>query len=245
MSEKPATDTVTEDPMECASWSFSVTDVDNEAADPLLGALVALTKHYGRPYSVNALRSGLPLEENRLTPGLFIRAAARAGLSARVNKRALIDIPDMVLPAVLLLKERDVCLLLRRFVENGVPMAEVVFPQSGGGVDKTPLESVEQLYEGYTIFVKPDYGLKHRVESDEVKSAKSWFWGTLVKFWPTYSQVLLAAVLINLFALASPLFVMNVYDRVVPNHAEETLWVLAIGVSIVIFFDFILYRLAT
>ncbi len=243
MSEKPATETVAEDPIGAASWSFSVTDVDNEAADPLLGALVALTKHYGRPFSINALRSGLPLEDNRLTPGLFVRAAARAGLSARVNKRSLNTIPDMVLPVVLLLKERDVCVLLRRFMENGVPMAEVVFPQSGGGVDVTPLESIEQLYEGYAIFVKPDYGLKHRVEADEAKTAGSWFWGTLVKFWPTYSQVLLAAVLINMFALASPLFVMNVYDRVVPNHAEETLWVLAIGVSIVILFDFILKTL--
>lgn len=243
MAEKVATDTAAEGVRVSSSWDVSVTDVDNEAVDPLLGALVALSKYYGRPRSVNALRSGLPLEDNRLTPGLFVRAAARAGLSARVNKRALHDIPDMILPAVLLLNERDACVLLRRFVENGVPMVEVVFPQTGGGVDKTPLESIEQLYEGYAIFVKPDHGLKHRVENNEVASASGWFWDTLTQFWPIYSQVLLAAVLINLFALASPLFVMNVYDRVVPNHAEETLWVLAIGVSIVIFFDFILKTL--
>ncbi len=112
-------------------------------------------------------------------------------------------------------------------------------------MDKAPLESIEQLYEGYTIFVKPDYGLKHRVEHEEIESAGSWFWDTLKKFWPIYSQVILAAVLINLFVLASPLFVMNVYDRVVPNHAKETLWVLAIGVTIVIFFDFILKTLRT
>ena len=243
MANEPAPDNDTDEAVRKASWSFSVTDVDNEAADPLLGALVALTKHYGRPYSVNALRSGLPLENNRLTPGLFVRAAARARLSARVNKRKLKHIPDMVLPAVLLLKERDVCILLRRFEENGVAMAEVMFPQSGGGVDVAPMESIEQLYDGYAIFVKPDYGHKHRAEAVQTRSAGSWFWGTLLKFWPTYSQVLLAAVIINLFALASPLFVMNVYDRVVPNHAEETLWVLAIGVSIVILFDFILKTL--
>ncbi len=243
MPKTPVIDTGENEAMEPDSWSVSVNDVDNEAADPLLGALVALTKHFGRPYTVNALRSGLPLEDNRLTPALFVRAAARAGLSARINKRALEDIPEMVLPAVLLLNERDVCILLRRFVDNGVPMAEVMFPMSGSGVDVAPLESVEQLYEGYAIFVKPNYGLKHRVEHEEAETAGSWFWDTLTKFWPTYSQVLLAAVLINLFALASPLFVMNVYDRVVPNHAEETLWVLAIGVSIVIFFDFILKTL--
>jgi ATP-binding cassette subfamily C protein LapB len=243
MTEKPATDSEIHDAVKLGSWSVSVKDVDNEAVDPLLGALVLLTKHFGRPHSVNSLRSGLPLEDKRLTPALFVRAAARANLSARVNKRDLDEIPEMVLPAVLLLKDRDACVLLRRFVENGVQMAEVAFPHSGGGVDKAPLDSIEQLYEGYSIFVKPDFGLKHRAESEEVETAGDWFWDTLIKFWPTYSQVLLAAVLINLFALASPLFVMNVYDRVVPNHAEETLWVLAVGVSIVIFFDFILKTL--
>lgn len=243
MSGKQKTETETNSSVELGSWSVSVKDVDNEAADPLLGALVLLTKHYGRPHSVNSLRSGLPLQDKRLTPALFVRAAARAGLSARVNRRELQEIPDMVLPAVLLLKGRDACVLLRRFEKDGVQMAEVAFPQSGGGADITPMKKIEHLYEGYAVFVKPDFGLKHRAESKDTKSAGDWFWDTMLKFWPTYSQVLLAAVLINLFALASPLFVMNVYDRVVPNHAEETLWVLALGVSIVIFFDFMLKTL--
>ncbi len=242
MSEQKK-DTDVNSAVEQGSWSVSVKDIDNEAADPLLGSLVLLTKHYGRPHSVNSLRSGLPLQDKRLTPALFVRAAARAGLSARVNKRELDDIPDMVLPAVLLLKGRDACVLLRRFVKNGAQMAEVSFPQSGGGTDIVPMDKIEQLYESYAIFVKPDFGLKHRAEKEETKTAGDWFWDTLLKFWPTYTQVLLAAILINLFTLASPLFVMNVYDRVVPNHAEETLWVLALGVSIVIFFDFMLKTL--
>ena len=243
MTKQQKTDTDVSDAVELGSWSVSVKDVDNEAADPLLGALVLLTKHYGRPHSVNSLRSGLPLQDRRLTPALFVRAAGRAGLSARVNRREIDEIPDMVLPAVLLLKDRDACVLLKRFVDNGVLMAEVTFPLSGGGTDIVPMERIKQQHEGYAIFVKPDFGLKHRAESEEIKSAGDWFWDTLFKFWPTYSQVLLAAVLINLFALASPLFVMNVYDRVVPNHAEETLWVLALGVTIVIFFDFLLKTL--
>jgi ATP-binding cassette subfamily C protein LapB len=55
--------------------------------------------------------------------------------------------------------------------------------------------------------------------------------------------VILAAVLINIFALASPLFTMNVYDRVVPNSAFETLWVLAAGMVLMLIFDLIIKTL--
>ena len=72
------------------------------------------------------------------------------------------------------------------------------------------------------------------------RAPRAWFWGVLLRQWPVYAEVALAAVLINLFALATPLFIMNVYDRVVPNNAVETLWVLAIGVLIVFGFDFLL-----
>ncbi|MES9845525.1 MAG: type I secretion system permease/ATPase [Candidatus Sedimenticola sp. PURPLELP] len=225
------------------AWNVSASDVDNEASDSLLGALVMLTKYYGRPYTINALRAGLPLQDNLLNPTLFVRAASRAGLNARVTARKLAKIPDMVLPVVLLLKEREACVLIRRFDRDGEAHAEVVFPQSGGGVDTLSMDELEERYDGYAIFVKPEFAFKHRYEEKERQTAGSWFWGTLGRFWPTYSQVLLAAVLINSFALASPLFVMNVYDRVVPNQAEETLWVLAIGVSVVILFDFILKSL--
>lgn len=69
---------------------------------------------------------------------------------------------------------------------------------------------------------------------------RHWFFGSVARFWRSYIIVALAALFINLIALASPLFVMNVYDRVLPNEAMATLWVLAIGVSAALLFDFLL-----
>ena len=67
-----------------------------------------------------------------------------------------------------------------------------------------------------------------------------WLTGTLSTFWRSYSKVALAAIFINLLAIASPIFTMNVYDRILPNKATASLWVLAIGVGIAILFDLML-----
>ena len=74
--------------------------------------------------------------------------------------------------------------------------------------------------------------------SERILASHHWFWGTLARAWPLYGEVALASVLVNLFTVLSPLFFMNVYDRVVPNKAIETFWVLALGVTLMYLFDF-------
>ena len=91
-------------------------DVPADAAqrfDPLLECLVQITALLGRPASAPALLSGLPTERYGLTPELFVRAAANAGFSAKVVRRPLAAIPDLVLPAVLL-QRRRACVVVRR-----------------------------------------------------------------------------------------------------------------------------------
>lgn len=202
--------------------------------DPLLGCLLILGKMFNRPMSADTLRAGLPLIEHCLTPALFIRAAARAGVSAKLVKRPLHGISDLVLPAVLLLQDKQACVLVRRI---GGTRALLVTPESGAGEHEIELQELERCYTGYALFVRPAY----RFEEDSAQSAvprpRQWFWGVVVQSWPVFGEVLIASLLINLFALVMPLFTMNVYDRVVPNRAMETLWALTIGVMLVVGFD--------
>lgn len=222
-----------------SEWDVPLSDISRADHDPLLGCLIALTKIFEDPRTPDALIYGLPLEDNRLTPNLFVRAADRVRISARITNRKLEKIPDVVLPAVILLKDKRACILLKR---NGTN-AEVIFPETGEGTQTVPFSELEDKYSGYSIFVRPNF--KFRVDRDESLHERkgSWFWGTMWQFWPTYIQVILAAFLINSFAIASPLFIMNVYDRVVPNKAMETLSVLAFGVITVVLFDLILKSL--
>jgi len=206
--------------------------------DPLLDCLVELTRIHGRPSTRAALVAGLPLERGLLTPSLFWRAAGRAGLSAKLGKRALDRIDDLLLPAVLLLKDEEACVLLGW--DEARENARVLFPESGQGSVTLPREQLLARYTGVAIFSRPHFRFDKRTPQVGDVKLRHWFWGALADQWMVYRDVLGAALLINVLALSMPLFTMNVYDRVVPNHAMETLWVLALGIVIVIGVDFVM-----
>jgi ATP-binding cassette subfamily C protein LapB len=211
--------------------------VTDETGDPLLDCLAVVARLHARPISPDALRAGLPLAGGRLTPQLFVRAAARSGMSARVIERALERIPRLVLPAVLMLDGgRDAC-VLASLGDDGT--ADILAPAAGGEMRKRlPISELAASYAGYAILVQPARQIDDRAGDVGGALNDSWLWGTVYRHRRDYAQVLVASVMINLFVLISPLFVMNVYDRVVPNNAIETLWVLAIGAVTVFVFDF-------
>jgi ATP-binding cassette subfamily C protein LapB len=226
-------------PWAAAAWPAPPPGVTVD--DPLLDSLVCLTRLLERPLSAEALTAGLPLPaDGRLTPELFIRAARRAGLSAKLLRRAIPAIDPLALPAVLLLDGRGACVLLARQGESEV---DVVLPESGLGTLRVPLAEIAARYTGYALFARPEIVREPHDAAQRREPSGHWFWGIILRQWPVYSEVALAAVLINMFALVSPLFVMNVYDRVVPNRAIDTLWVLAIGAVTVFVFDFIIRTL--
>lgn len=214
-----------------------------EYPNPLLDCLVLLSKYFHNPYTADGIAAGLPITDNDMTPELFQRAAKRIGISTRFVKRPLIEIPEMVLPVVLLLKDKQACILLE--VDHNQQTAKILRPESGEGEIILSLDELSESLTDYCFFVRPLYQFDKRSEkSDEVEAKKGhWFWGTIAGSWRIYRDVFIASLIINIFAVASPLFVMNVYDRVVPNNAFDTLWVLAIGAVIVYLFDFLLRTL--
>jgi len=204
--------------------------------DPLLQALMALCRVLHVPQTADALVAGLPLVDFKLTPRLFPRAAQRAGLAAGLVKRPLNKISNLVLPAVLLLKNDQAVVLLRRAGDK----LTILVPESEKGEKIVTLDELQKEYTGLAFFVQQQHAFDTRAAASRIPRARHWFWDVIFKSWPMYSEVLVASFLINMFALASPLFIMNVYDRVVPNQALETLWILAIGVGGVYIFDFLM-----
>ncbi|MDO2946798.1 type I secretion system permease/ATPase [Aeromonas simiae] len=209
--------------------------------DELLEALVFLTRFYGVPNSRDALVTGLPLPSGRLSPALFPRAAERAGLAARQALQPLAQLSPLLLPCVLLLRSGGACILVEWDAEQG--SAKVIFPQAGDAEQTLSAGQLEEEYTGQLFFVKKQFRFDARSPKVLETRHGHWFWSTLFESRGIYRDVLVASILINLFAIASPLFTMNVYDKIVPNLAFDSLWVLAVGAVVVFTFDFVMRQL--
>ena len=217
------------------------------SVDPLLDCLVEVCRLNGQAATRASLSAGLPLAGGKLRLELAERAAARVGMSAKLQRIALARIDAAALPVILILKDDRACVLLGWDVDPATQArsARVLLPETGQGSIRLDEAALTAGYTGVVLFVRPHFRFDSRTrtaddtgspETGKVKS-QHWFWGALLEQRFVYRDVLWAALLVNIFALVFPLFSMNVYDRVVPNHAVETLWALAIGVVLVISAD--------
>lgn len=143
-----------------------------------------------------------------------------------------------LLPAILLLDGNEACLLLGW--ESDGTIARVLLPETGQGGIALTREELARRYAGIAIFARPHFRFDKRTPELGQAAQRHWFWGSVMEQWPVYRDILAAALLINLFALAMPLFTMNVYDRVVPNFGVETLWMLAASLLLVLGLDYAL-----
>ncbi|MCL1127431.1 type I secretion system permease/ATPase [Shewanella surugensis] len=227
-------------PIQNAAEQWTISASQRVTQDPLLDSLVLMTEYFGTPCSCDSMTAGLPLSSSVLTPELFPQAAARAGLSAKLARKGLDQIPSILLPCILLLKNHKACLL--RDLDTEQDKAIIQLPETGGK-ESISIEELETLYVGYVFLIKQEYRGDKSFNLHLHETRSHWLIQTLKDSAPIYRDALIASVLVNIFALVSPLFIMNVYDKVVPNLAFTSLWVLAIGAGIAYLFDFIMRQL--
>ena len=213
-------------------------------AEVLLSSLLLFTNRYHRPVSMETLTAGLPVAPNTNTPDLlnfsqmsttFARAAKRAGFKSTLVERPLTQISELHLPLIILLADANACVV--EAFDGERERVKVVYPEGDGLEEWVSLEKLEEVYLGYAFLLKKELDSADDNVTKRVVSQKHWFWDTIKLSTPIYRDVLVASLLVNLFVLASPLFTMNVYDRVIPNNAMETLAVFSIGVLMVYLLD--------
>ena len=209
--------------------------------DPVLDCLAFLARRSDRPSSPVLLRAGLALSATGTLPFHQIEPALeQVGMRGEpVSRRRFAGWRLQQLPAIVELTEDRAIVLLE--MKGGDAL---VFAPGTPEPMWVPVTDLEPAFTGQAIAVEADPTQERAGERPWDKIRRThWFWSEVWKvrreFWP----VLLAALIVNLLALAVPLFTMNVYDRVIPNKAVPTLWVLAIGVFLALGLDFTL-RLA-
>ena len=207
-----------------------------KSQDPLRQGLVLLCRQLGRPVSDAELADGIALDQGRLPLRMVPRALRRADIVAQVSEEKLQRIDGYLLPALLLLNDGRCVVLVGQHGEQ----AEILVPHSDGGVQQLPVADLESLYSGMAVFAKCRYRPDGRAEEFASPTREHWFYGALKRLRRSYAEVAVAAFIANLLAIAAALFAMQVYDRVVPNAAFDTLWVLASGVALAIVLESLL-----
>ena len=207
--------------------------------DPLREGLVLLCRHFGYTVSVTELGEGLALEKGYLPIRLAPRALRRLRITARIVEYPLKEITTRLLPALLLLRDGHSLLV----VEYQAGQAVVLDPKSDGGRKNMSVDELDHLYSGTALFAQPRYRSDERAGDFASEEPEHWLKGPLRASWRDYILVGVAALMSNLMAIASALFTMQVYDRVVPNDAFDTLWILASGVFVAIILEFVLRSL--
>jgi ATP-binding cassette, subfamily C, bacterial LapB len=213
--------------------------------DSLLESLVLYTRLFHKPFSAESLLYGLPIDTNisdqvlfskDKSKSLFSRAAARAGLKTKLIERPINEILELQLPVILILSNHNSC-ILESFSDDKT-QAKIIYAGDNALQEWVDVDKLEKEYLGFAFMLKKEFEYSDNSNKTiKMIGQRHWFWSTLGLSRSIYYDCLIASILINLFVLATPLFTMNVYDRVIPNNAQETLMVFTIGIVVIFILD--------
>ena len=195
------------------------------------------TQILGAPVSEAALSAEVVKDKKLNINFHSLREVLRShGFENTLSKRSLDDIPSLAVPVVVILRNEEAAVITQ--IDGSGRNRTYHIRQVDGLSQALNHDQLSDLYLGYAWFIKPKMVSDVRSDLPEYDLPKSWFWKVIWRFKGYYYQVILATFIVNFLALVSSLYVMNVYDRVIPNQAYETLWVLSIGVVLANLFEF-------
>lgn len=197
---------------------------------------------FDRTFTPHTVAARIPRDTDLGSLSGLARAFAAIGLKSRAVLLDIAKLDSVALPAVVLRKKGGVLIVTR--ISAKEKRATVVDPDAAGLEEEVKLRALRRMTQPEILLVTPDEDRAHAMLSPEAVRLSPrkghWFWGPVRANWQNWAQITVAALLLNLMSLALPLFVMNVYDKVIPNLAYVTLWTLAIGVGIALALDLML-----
>lgn len=212
------------------------------AGDQLAQAIADAVRLFGKQSSTCSLLAGLPLVAGRLPIEHAALAAAGAGLELTEEAGDPLALDDHEFP-VIVASDAGAVRLLTGLVRNpDGRVLQVVVQVPGDPQSHFEIPTADFASEGMRriLRVRPKAGGgAGEVQAERVAARPhDWFLDAFRGSRRIYGEAIAATVAVNVLALALPLFTMNVYDRVLPNNAEATLWALAIGALLATVFDF-------
>lgn len=199
---------------------------NNRSEYPLLYSLKYILDFYFGDISIDTILNLSATSSAGFTSEIAIDVVNEVGLSAVSKEMKALDIAAHFLPCIIIDKNDRPYVYLKK--DRDVYLYD---PITNTQIKESP-SFLNDFKNAILIFRNPK---KEKVLNES--RTKDWFWNPIKSFWRSYIEIGLLTFFINVFALAVPLFTMSVYDRVVPNNAVETLFVLASGVVIILLFD--------
>lgn len=204
---------------------------------PWLQAVLTIAKHYRIEPSEERVRLQLDWNQNQNLDEILLLMSRQVGLNLCKVSFTEEMINSWRLPILVEFKDGQVGVVDKADSEGNV---SVQLSGDQGLSQKFSISSLKQDIK--TVYIlRPEKSVPDARIDEYIKPYEtSWFWSIVLQDWKRYIDIMFASLMANILALATIIFSMQVYDRVVPSQSIPTLWVLAGGVLIAAIFEFVL-----